>query len=472
MLVGLLFLSCNDFLEQYPKDQVYASSAEDLNELLVGEAYILYASKDLGEWFHLMDDDASYYRAEALYWEPLCEFFWWGSNPSTATTWAALYKRIGAVNAVLDEIDAFSNEAIYRKVKGEAYFLRGAYYHFLVNLYGKPYQKGSATTDLGVPLKLEGRVDDKYYSRHSIQECYDQIVSDLNNAITYLKGETPKNVFRASEMAARHLLGRVYLYMGDWENAEKECSIVIASNDYQLLDFNTLPATLAQANAVATTSPETIFTGGGRSWSSGNFGQLAVPRFHASRNLIESYKPGDKRRTYFFRGGNTPTITPNEHCVMKLGTTSDHCSDFFLFRLPETYLNRAEALTALGKEAEAIRDLQHLRQMRYTPEVLDNVNLSGEVLMNFIRNERRLEFVFEGHRWFDLRRYAVSPTYPYQQEIKHNFYNQTIFIENGLVLKKYDEEPEYYVLPLPENEVVINGGLLKQNAPKKSKYEL
>lgn len=36
----------------------------------------------------------------------------------------------------------------------------------------------------------------------------------------------------------------------------------------------------------------------------------------------------------------------------------------------------------------------------------------GEDLVNLIRDERRRELCFEGHRWFDLRRYAVNPKYP------------------------------------------------------------
>lgn len=46
---------------------------------------------------------------------------------------------------------------------------------------------------------------------------------------------------------------------------------------------------------------------------------------------------------------------------------------------------------------------------------------SGEELIRQIRNERRKELCFEGHRWFDLRRYAVCEEYPYSRQIIHVF---------------------------------------------------
>ena len=48
---------------------------------------------------------------------------------------------------------------------------------------------------------------------------------------------------------------------------------------------------------------------------------------------------------------------------------------------------------------------------------------SGEELVNQIRTERRKELCFEGHRWFDMRRYTVSNPYPYSKEIFRYYYS-------------------------------------------------
>ena len=46
---------------------------------------------------------------------------------------------------------------------------------------------------------------------------------------------------------------------------------------------------------------------------------------------------------------------------------------------------------------------------------------SGEELVDEIRNERRKELCLEGHRWFDLRRYAACVKYPFKKEIVRVF---------------------------------------------------
>lgn len=58
-------------------------------------------------------------------------------------------------------------------------------------------------------------------------------------------------------------------------------------------------------------------------------------------------------------------------------------------------------------------------------------------LVNFIRSERRRELCFEGHRWPDLRRYAVNTKYPLETTIRHMVYET----ENG-------EYAGYYLLKL------------------------
>ena len=458
-----LFVACSGFIEQYPKDQVYASSSEDLNELLVGEGYMPASTgNDIGVWIHLMDDDVTFVRRNST--RPTeCDFFWWTPDPKT-TTWKALYKRIGVINAILDEIDNFKGEPgdNYRKVKGEAYFLRAAYYYFLVNIYAKPYYKESASTDMGVPLKLFSKVENKRYVRSPLQECYDQISSDLKNAILYLKGLTPVTTYRTGEMASRHLLSRVYLYMGEWNGVVSQCDTILSSYSYQLLDYNVF-GDVNKTNATSATSPETIFTSGANSYNNSWFDPQINSKFQGSDEILALYEPTDLRRVYYFRGatgGNYGDFWP-----CKLANRDEgNCSNFFLFRLPEIYLNKAEALTVLGENQEAINLLQELRKRRLQAgssyEV--DVNLAGKELMDIVRAERRREFTFEGQRWFDLRRYAVHPVWPYQREIRHAYYESADLV-GDIVLRTYDEDSEYYVLPIPDSEIILNSGFLLQN---------
>ncbi len=77
-------------------------------------------------------------------------------------------------------------------------------------------------TELGVPLKTSPEVEDIKFSRNTVQECYSQIVSDLENAVKELylsRSIKRKSIYRADSISAQLLLSRVYLFTQNWEKA-------------------------------------------------------------------------------------------------------------------------------------------------------------------------------------------------------------------------------------------------------------
>lgn len=74
-------------------------------------------------------------------------------------------------------------------------------------------------------------------------------------------------------------------------------------------------------------------------------------------------------------------------------------------RLGEIYLNYAEACIELGQDAEAKTYLNMLRQRAGMPDITE----SGTALRDRLRVERRIELVFEQHRYFDVRRWMIAP---------------------------------------------------------------
>lgn len=72
-----------------------------------------------------------------------------------------------------------------------------------------------------------------------------------------------------------------------------------------------------------------------------------------------------------------------------------------VFRLGEIYLNLAEAAMELNKPSEALDAVNTIR------ERAGIVSLSS-INMEKIRHERRVELAFEGHRFWDLKRWRVA----------------------------------------------------------------
>lgn len=259
-LLSILSLSCSDFLNEYSQDLAYADDCDDLNEILIGQGYLshdgdamtlLYSDieNQAAHYFpylHVMDDDVvenifgggpGLYSVASTAIYKFRNMYIWAKDPFTNIIgepfedcdWSRLYKHISTVNVVIERADEFTDDPkeLRDKVKGEAYFLRGAYYFLLVNLYANPYVKETANEDLGVPLKTSEMVVDGFFSRSTIAEVYKQIVSDLETSIQLLHDKERTSHFHVNEVSARILLSRVFLYMCDWSQAEQQCNEAI-----------------------------------------------------------------------------------------------------------------------------------------------------------------------------------------------------------------------------------------------------
>ena len=263
IIISFFLAGCSEFLEERSQDKYHPSSLEDLNELLAGSGY--WDKSVAFQGIHVMDDDArekNGQRFSSTIPDGL-GFFKWEANPyyeDDDPIWKMMYKHIAVANAILVNADQFKDDELYNKIKGEAYFIRAVNYFELVNLYALPYVKATATTTLGIPLKLTNYVEDRYFSRSPIDSVYHVIVHDLQMAASLLKGVEQPSVFRANATAANALLSRVYLYMGEYEKAVQACDSVLEDSRYVLFNMNGQEPT-ASFTKLATS--EIIFSQGG-----------------------------------------------------------------------------------------------------------------------------------------------------------------------------------------------------------------
>ena len=121
--------------------------------------------------------------------------------------WEDHFKSLYQINIVIDKIAAASLDDSYKKqVVGEMKFLRALYYFNLVQLFGD------------VPLVTKPIVGEEAYAmkRSPKADIYKLITDDLKAAASDLSepGSEPAKG-RASKGAAKSLLGKVYLTLGD-----------------------------------------------------------------------------------------------------------------------------------------------------------------------------------------------------------------------------------------------------------------
>lgn len=72
-----------------------------------------------------------------------------------------------------------------------------------------------------------------------------------------------------------------------------------------------------------------------------------------------------------------------------------------IFRLGEVYLNLAEAAMELNKSSEALDAVNKIRERA-------GIALLSTINMDKVRHERRVELAFEGHRFWDLKRWRIA----------------------------------------------------------------
>ena len=133
-----------------------------------------------------------------------------------------------------------------------------------------------------------------------------------------------------------------------------------------------------------------------------------------------------------------------------------------LSRLGEIYLNYAEAEFQLGNEDKA---REYLNKIRTRVGITNPITETGDALRDRIRNERQVELCFEGHRYYDVRRWKianVTENRPCRQVIIHKNLTTGVRTFTYQILEERAFDPaKHYLMPIPRTEINRTG--LKQN---------
>lgn len=423
ILGSLLLLTACEDLEQFPPNIASSGSLTDFEGVLNAAYFYQHGSATP---MAVMGD----FRADnALMLEPpYTEFDTYGPNLTAMEDqffgpfYTALYKSILSANNVIE------NSKVATEV-GEAKFLRALAYFKLVRVFGD------------VPVNLSASpstTDGSILARQPVADVYNNvIIPDLEDAIAALDTKIVEG--RASKYAAQGLLGKVFVQMGDFNQAEAHLAAVV--NGATAAEI-TLQANYADIFGVDNDlNSEVIFATQISSSISDEYGFTEFWSWYGGldtkslepldADLIAAFdaSPGDLRRAVnideaLLRSPKYPQTGGPDH-------------DWIELRLADVILLYAETLNENGSTPAALVELNKIR----TRAGLANSTAStqGEV-RTAIANERRLELAFEGQRWFDLVRTG------------------TVNAEMGQTI-----DSKFHLFPIPVSEVLASFGVITQN---------
>lgn len=379
--------------------------------------------------------------------------------------WEGFFRGVYRANLAINNIPPINmDEALKARLVGENKFLRAYYYFFLVRAFGH------------IPLITEALEPSEYLQNQvPAPEVYDVIIQDLTDAIAVLPEKSeyaPEDLGRATKGAARGLLAKVYLFLGDYANAEKYALEVINSGEYALYpDYEEIfrregensSESIFEVQAVA------LEAGGGGSQYNEVQGVRGTPNLgwgfnRPSDALVAEYENGDPRleATVLFVGEELPDGSavvednPNiegERYSQKAwqpeypGGNNNGPGNIRRLRYADVLLIAAEAANELGKPGDALMYLNMVRERARGGDasILPDVTTTDQAeLRQAIWHERRVELAMEQHRYFDIVRQGRAAEL-LQAQGKN-------FVEG-----KHED------FPIPQTEIDLSGGRLVQN---------
>lgn len=450
LMLMLPATSCEDFIvippppTQLVQDVVF----EEDNTALAAMASVYYKVADDGFIYGIT-------AAEGLYSDelvsftsltdpsPLPEFYFNNVTPINGmvlSNWSTFYKIIYECNRMLEGLNASTGLtfSLKQQLTGEAMFIRAFCYFYLVNLYG----------DVPLITTTDYRVNAKV-ARTAIDKVYESIINDLSAAKELLSDNYPSaGRVRVNKGASIAMLARVYLYTENYVSAEAEATELInKTSQYQLLnDLNSVFLN-SSSEAIWQLLPK----GGIQQYTTEGFMFILVAapptRWTLRNDFPSAFEPGDLRKKAWIdslvsTSGLTKWYYPFKYKENHINAAGAESS--MALRVAEQYLIRAEARANLDKLIGANSATSDINIIRNRAGLPNTTALSAAEVLAAIELERRLEFFTEwGHRFFDLKR--------------------TGRIDAVLTPVKPNWNTTDALLPIPQNEMLLNPNLKPQN---------
>jgi tetratricopeptide (TPR) repeat protein len=403
----LTVFSCEDVLEREPLNEVnqaiVITDKVSANAAVAGLYNELQSSDYYGDNYLIIGDVSSDIAQSIGTWDFYREMDTYqvsaAGNQENDNFYTRAYSTINVANNILEKIPELSNISSEDKdpMLGAAYFVRGLSLFDLTRLYGGvPGVVGT----MGVPIitkPTNSLVELEYPSRPTLEASYAAVEQDLLTAVDLLPESSNKSI--ASKGAAKSLLSRLYLYLKEYEKVIEYSTDVITDPNYSLNPvFEDIFDTKLGTESIFELNFNSSDQSGIRNWYNPNGGRGDLTA-HESFYEEATANPNDVRGELF---GFSES---NGHYQTKYKKTGG-IDNIIILRIAEMYLHRAEAKAYLDNLDEidgALYDLNIVRIRAGIGEITPMPTTKEEVLQA-IAKQNKLEFAFEGHRYFDLMR--------------------------------------------------------------------
>jgi hypothetical protein len=425
---------------------------------------------------------ASVYRSDeykasmtVVWGQSNAEFTLASDNKLVAVLWGSFYKTIFRANNAIEQIPGMKalSDQKKKELLGEAQFLRGISYFYLINLWK------SIPLITTVPLSEE----DFYPVQASREDVWKQLITDLTNAksnLSTIKVRDAANLGRATWGAAIGHLGKAYLYQGEWQKAATEFKQLIDSGIYDLvanyrdncndLNENNIESIFeAQCNYLVSQVYSTWRSrDGGPAKYAQNDGVVEpwlVKTFLEEKTLDGKVDP----RAY------ATLIFPDPLCTLYGGLTYKQAYGTEVSTAP-AYWKKYRNVETKANDADGFKSSVNIRLMRFADVLLMHAEAENEAngptaarasynrvraranmaaisatvskdnFRTAIRKERVLELSGEENRWMDLKRWGI---------LEERFKDPNVLSGKLFNINRH----EYY--PIPVTEIVANPNLVQ-----------
>ena len=405
-------------------------------------------------------------------------------NYQVSGFWQDCYVGIANANAAIAGIPGASiaDPSVKSRLLGESKFMRALFYFYLVQLYGD------------IPLRTEATPNSAGVKRSPVKDVYSLIVSDLQFAIgnLWIKSKNP-DIGRASVEAAKGLLGKVYLTMGDYNDAKTTFEDLITNNGLTLLtSYAQLFDGQHENNAESLFESQYSLDPNNTQGLQNLFGSYAGPGI--PYETFNSHTPGyggsvvittayyadtlfdtahDKRYLAslwphrYDGSGNTMDwwVDPGLPTFRKYDISSTDIDiynsgkNLYYLRAADVYLMYAEVLNELGQTTQALAPLNIVRNRAGLAnlEVVLGATPSQGALRTELLEERMRELGGEGWRWFDLKRTGTLVARVLQHNNPRPYY--VAINGNGDPHPAQDVSAQNNLYPIPLSELQTNPAL-------------